>query len=131
MSAYFFFAQEMRPKVMAEDSTLTYFTAATKISELWKDVDEKSKEEYEEKARVDKERYLKEKAEYEGSAAGSSKAIKAERDENAPKRNMSAYFFFAQEMRPKVMAEDSTLTYFTAATKISELWKDVDEKTKE
>ena len=35
------------------------------------------------------------------------------------------YFFFAQEMRPKVMAEDSTLTYFTAATKISELWKDV------
>ena len=28
----------MRPKVMAEDSTLTYFTAATKISELWKDV---------------------------------------------------------------------------------------------
>ena len=35
------------------------------------------------------------------------------------------YFFFSNEMRPKVMAEDSTLTYFTAATKISELWKDV------
>ena len=35
------------------------------------------------------------------------------------------YFLFSNEMRPKVMAEDSTLTYFTAATKISELWKDV------
>ena len=35
------------------------------------------------------------------------------------------YFLFSNEMRPKVMAEDSTLTYFTAATKVSELWKDV------
>jgi hypothetical protein len=43
---------------------------STKVSELWKEVDEKTQEEYEEKARVDKERYLKEKAEYEGKAAG-------------------------------------------------------------
>ena len=35
------------------------------------------------------------------------------------------YFLFSNEMRPKVMAEDSTLTYFSSATKISELWKDV------
>ena len=35
------------------------------------------------------------------------------------------YFLFSNEMRPKLMAEDSTLTYFSSATKISELWKDV------
>ena len=35
------------------------------------------------------------------------------------------YFLFSNEMRPKLMAEDSTLTYFSSATKVSELWKDV------
>ena len=35
------------------------------------------------------------------------------------------YFLFSNDMRPKLMAEDSTLTYFSSATKVSELWKDV------
>jgi hypothetical protein len=101
---------------------------------LWKDVDEKTKEEYEEKARVDKERYLKQKAEYAASAGPSKSSkvfkVKKVKDENAPKRNASAYFLFASEMRPKLMAEDSTLTYFSVATKVGELWREMDEEKK-
>ena len=35
------------------------------------------------------------------------------------------YFLFASEMRPKLMAEDSTLTHLSVSTKVSELWKEV------
>jgi hypothetical protein len=46
------------------------------VSAKWKAADEKTKAEYEEKARLDKERYLKEKAEYEGSVGKSSGSSK-------------------------------------------------------
>jgi hypothetical protein len=125
MSAYFFFSNDERPKAMAADPTLTYFSAATVVSAKWAEVDEKTKAEYEEKARLDKERYLKEKAEYQGpsssSKAKSSKEVKV-KDENAPKRHCSAYFHFANEIRPKAMADDPTLTFFSVSKVVSAKW---------
>ena len=35
------------------------------------------------------------------------------------------YFLFSNDMRPKLMAEDSTLTHLSVSTKVSELWKEV------
>ena len=35
------------------------------------------------------------------------------------------YFWYLNDMRPKLMAEDSTLTHFSVSTKVSELWKEV------
>ena len=35
------------------------------------------------------------------------------------------YFWYLNDMRPKLMAEDSTLTHFSVSTKVAELWKDV------
>ena len=61
MSAYFHFANAMRPKLMADDPTLTNFSVVPKVSALWRDADATTKAEYEDKARLDKERYLKEK----------------------------------------------------------------------
>ena len=46
---------------MADDPTLTSFSVALKISALWRAADAKARAEYEEEARLDKERYLKEK----------------------------------------------------------------------
>ena len=35
------------------------------------------------------------------------------------------YFWYLNDMRPKLMAEDSTLTHLSVSTKVSELWKEV------
>ena len=101
MSAFFHFGNDLRKQLMADDPSLTFTTVAPVISSKWKEADEKTKADYEEKARLDKERYLKEKEEYdkrmkakaaEEAAQEAAKASKRARvtDENAPKRNMSA-----------------------------------------
>ena len=61
VSAYFHFANALRPKLMADDPTLTHFSVCPKLSALWRDADANTRAEYEEEARLDKERYLKEK----------------------------------------------------------------------
>ena len=65
MSAFFHFGNDLRKQLMADDPSLTFTTVVPVISSKWKEADEKTKADYEEKARLDKERYLKQKKEYD------------------------------------------------------------------
>jgi hypothetical protein len=66
----------------------------------------------------DKERYKTEMAKYTPPAGSKSaktpavkKAVKKKKDPNAPKRNMSSFMFFSNELRPKLKEEQPDLSF--------------------
>ena len=65
LSAFFHFLQEIRPKVMAAnpDQKLTDIAMTTAI--MWKELNLEEKQKYMNLMKEDKERYQKEKEEYE------------------------------------------------------------------
>merc|ERR1712025_1345715 len=58
------------------------------------------------------------------------KVAKKPKDKNQPKRPMSAFMFFSNDMRPKVQAELGTTDFGPVAKKVSEMWKALDESAR-
>merc|ERR1712188_181975 len=59
-----------------------------------------------------------------------AKVAKKPKDKNAPKRPMSAFMLFSNDMRPKVQAELGTKDFSEVAEKVSELWQNISESAK-
>ena len=53
---------------------------------------------------------------------------KKKKDPNAPKRNMSAYFLYSNDIRPQVKVENPTASFGEVAKIISRQYKELSEK---
>lgn len=98
--------------------------------------DEKSK--YETMAKDDKARYAKEMESYvpegddeDDTGPAKKKKKKAKKDPNAPKRGMSAYLYFANDMRPKLKATNPDLSFSELNKKIGEKYKELSSDERE
>lgn len=84
----------------------------------------------------DKARYEKEMKTYKPPPGFESSAAKgkgkAKKDPNAPKRGQSAYFYFMNEIRPKVKEETPDISFTDIGKVIGEKWKVIsaDEKAR-
>jgi len=58
------------------------------------------------------------------------RASKANKDPNAPKRPLSAFFLFSQDERPKIKITNSTFSVADVAKLIGERWRNLDADTK-
>jgi hypothetical protein len=67
-SAYNFFCEEQRPKIVKENSDAKPKDVMRKLGEAWKEVSEDQKKRYDELAAKDKERYQKEKKDSDGDS---------------------------------------------------------------
>lgn len=90
--------------------------------------DEKIK--YETMAKDDKARYAKEMENYvpavdDEDDTAPPKKKRAKKDPNAPKRGMSAYLYFANDMRPKLKATNPDLSFSELNKKIAEKYKEL------
>ncbi|UZJ53024.1 hypothetical protein CBS101457_002344 [Exobasidium rhododendri] len=63
-------------------------------------------------------------------AAAGSKAKKAKKDPNAPKRPLSAYMFFSQDHREKVRTENATASFGEIGRLLGAKWKEMEEADK-
>lgn len=63
-------------------------------------------------------------------APAKEKKEKKEKDPNAPKRPLTAYFLFANDKRAGVKAENPTFKVTDVAKAIGELWKEASEADK-
>lgn len=61
----------------------------------------------------------KEKAPAKAKAPAKEKKEKKEKDPNAPKRPLTAYFLYANDMRPKVKADNPS---FKVSSSVSSTW---------
>jgi hypothetical protein len=84
---------------------------------------------YDELAAADKRRYLEEKEDYVPDPSfETTKGTRKKKDPNAPKRALSAYFFFCNEIRQEVRDENPNKRITEIATLLAERWRALPDK---
>mmetsp|Transcript_6050 Transcript_6050/g.9250 ORF Transcript_6050/g.9250 Transcript_6050/m.9250 type:complete len:341 (+) Transcript_6050:441-1463(+) len=137
MSAYLLYQNGMRETFKAQNPGMTFGQLAKYTSAMYAELTPDEKEAWVTRAEADKARYLQELANYapppgydaKGDAvmafAGKStgRRGKAERDPNAPKRNMSAYLLYQNAMRDQFRRENPGMTFGQLAKYTSAMYK--------
>jgi len=65
LSAYMFFANDNREKVREDNPGIKFGDVGKLLGERWKELSDKERKPYDDKAKADKERYENEKARYQ------------------------------------------------------------------
>eukprot|EP00934_Nitzschia_sp_Nitz4_P007949 Nitzschia sp. Nitz4//scaffold2_size372955//188557//189679//NITZ4_000428-RA/size372955-snap-gene-0.32-mRNA-1//1//CDS//3329546793//7939//frame0 len=125
MSAYFLFSQAMRETVKAENPEAAFGEIARLLSAKYKALSDKELKKWTKKAEADKLRYQEEMKDYVPMEEPGGKRKKAKKDPNAPKRNMSAYFLFSLEERPRVKESNPEADFAQVARIISQRFKEL------
>lgn len=93
------------------------------------------KQPFQNQAETDKERFNNEMRTYlpEGAAHKAKKVVKIKpsRDPNAPKRPLSAFFWFCNDERPKFREKNPGYSAVAVSKELGRMWGEVDPKTKE
>ncbi|KAI7883605.1 HMG box protein [Lichtheimia hyalospora FSU 10163] len=63
-------------------------------------------------------------------SAKSENGKRSKKDKTGPKRGLSAYMFFSQEMRPKVKEENPDASFGTLGKILGEKWKAMTDEEK-
>ncbi|KFD52701.1 hypothetical protein M514_06357 [Trichuris suis] len=133
-SPYGFFVkmcyEEHKKKYPSENVQVTEISK--KCSEKWKARDtmtQQEKQRFYELAQKDRERYQAEVAAYGGEDA-LRKRKRNKKDPNAPKRALSAFFFFSHVKRPDVQQGHPEWKVGQVAQELGRMWKELDEEQK-
>jgi len=131
MSSYAFFVQtcreEHKKKHPGESVVFAEFTK--KCAEKWKEMTPKEKRRFEEMAERDKARYDREMANYVPPKGKAAKR-KRTKDPNAPKRALSAFFFYCADARPKLRVEQPGLSVAEVAKELGKRWETLTDRPK-
>jgi hypothetical protein len=134
MSAFFLYSNANRSRIKEENEGIAFGAVAKLLSAEFKQISAEEREKWDKLAREDKERYQREMEDYEPPSDDEEEVTKKKRkkDPNAPKRNMSAYFLFSQEIRPSIREENPQATFGEIAKLISAKFKllDTEERAK-
>jgi hypothetical protein len=135
MTAYAYFVQTQRDeqKKKNPDEAVAFTEFSKTCAEQWKKMSEKDKSKYQKMAEKDKARYDGEMKSYKPApeaAGGRGKKGKKGKDPNAPKRSMSAFFWFCDEERPKVRKAHSEWTVGEVAKELGRRWATVSDADK-
>ena len=129
-NAYIFFSLENRKKTKNNNPHLDFRELTRKLASDWKDLDDRQKKKYKNKAVEDKERYSNEIKEYYDKYPD-KKPVKTRRKklvqlDERPKKGKSAWIFFSVARRAelKKQGKDSK----SISTILSDEWKNMDDK---
>ncbi|XP_037937955.1 high mobility group protein DSP1-like [Teleopsis dalmanni] len=136
MTAYAYFVQTCREehKKKHPDETVIFAEFSRKCAERWKTMVDKEKKRFHEMAEKDKQRYELEMQNYvppKGTVVGRGKKRKQIKDPNAPKRSLSAFFWFCNDERNKVKALNPEYGVGDIAKELGRKWSDVDPEVKQ
>lgn len=126
MSSYAFFVQTCREehKKKHPGEQVVFAEFSKKCAEKWKAMSAKEKRRFEEMAEKDKARFEHEMAEMPKGAKGvKGGKRKRTKDPNAPKRALSAFFFFCNEERSKVKAVYPSYGVGDVAKELGKRWE--------
>lgn len=129
LSAFMFFSNDIRDTVKREMPELEFLQISSEIGRRWKVITDEDRRPYDELAAADKKRYAEEKEDYVPDPSfEATKSSRKKKDPNAPKRALSAYFFFCNEIREGVRAENPNKKITEIATLLAEKWRALPEK---
>jgi len=132
MSAYAFFVQTCREehKKKHPDESVVFAEFSRRCADRWKTMSEKEKTRFHQLAEKDKKRYESEMANYKptdkGAKGKGAKGGKRKRtkDPNAPKRSLSAFFWFSNDERSKVKESMPDSTVGDVAKELGKRWNE-------
>lgn len=129
MSAFFLYSNANRARIKEENPGIKFGQVAKLLSEEFKQISESERAKYDKLAQADKERYQREMEDYEPPSDEEEVTTKKrkKKDPNAPKRNMSAYFIYSQEIRSTVREENPEAAFGEIAKIISRQFKELSE----
>jgi len=146
MTSYAFFVQICREehKRRYPDEQVLFHEFSKKCAERWKTMTDKEKFKFHQMAEDDKKRYDVEMQSYvpppppPPGPQGINPAIKTEskasrkkkKDPNAPKRSMSAFFWFSADERKKVREVNPNYGVGEVAKELGRRWADADQALK-
>merc|ERR1739844_121019 len=136
MSAFFLYSNAHRTRVREDNPDIKFGQIARLLSEEYKALTPKELKKWEKLAEKDKERYKKEMESYvppsedsdsEDSMVNGKKKRKrrAKKDPNKPKRNLSSFFIYSNEVRDTVKAQNPDAKFGDIAKIISAQFKDL------
>jgi len=125
MSAYAYFVQICREehKKKHPNESVVFAEFSRKCADRWKTMGDKEKGRFHQLAEKDKKRYDGEMANYKppkGEKGG--KKRKRTKDPNAPKRALSAFFWFCNDERPKAKAHLGEASVGEVAKELGRRW---------
>lgn len=129
MSAFFLYSNANRSRVKEENPDITFGEVAKLLSKEFKNISAEERAKYDKLALEDKERYKREMEDYEPPSDDDEAPAKKKKkkDPNAPKRNMSAYFIYSQDIRSTVRVENPEAGFGDIAKIISKQFKALSE----
>jgi len=135
MTAYAFFVQTCRQehKKKHPDENIVFQEFSKKCASRWKIMSDKEKKRFHEMAEKDKKRYDAEMQNYippKGEGKGRGKKRKHIKDPNAPKRSLSAFFWFCNDERAKVKMANPEYGVGDIAKELGKKWSDASPELK-
>ena len=141
LSAYLLYQNAMREQFKAANPGMTFGQLSKYTSAMYAEMPPAEKQAWVARAEADKQRYLTELASYvpppgydaKGDAMTGPFSAKAHkrpsshnvRDQNAPKRNMSAYLLYQNAMRDQFKRENPGMTFGQLAKYTSHMYKNL------
>jgi len=110
ISAYLHYQNAMRDQFKRENPGMTFTELRQHTSIMYSQLTPSHKEQWIERARVDRQRYLTELASYVPPPGFDAKGNATRRDVNAPKKNVSVYFHYQNAKRLEFQRENPGLT---------------------
>lgn len=95
------------------------------VAAEWRSLDESDRATWDEVARDDKVRYVREKAEYKGPWVAPKR--RAKKHPLAPKRPMSAFLKFSQNRRAKIKEQNPDMGNTDVSRLLGEMWRNASE----
>eukprot|EP00978_Attheya_sp_CCMP212_P018909 scaffold52289_cov51-Attheya_sp.AAC.4 len=139
MGSFMFFSSAKRADIKAENPDATFGQMGKLVGEAFKSLSEEDRKEWDDKAKIDKERYTEEMKNYEAPADDSdddgsedeASTKKAKKDPNAPKRAMTSYMYFMQAKRAEIKKNNPDATFGEIAKLVGAEFKKLTDEEKE
>jgi len=134
MTSYAYFVQTCREehKKKHPGETVVFSEFSKKCAERWKIMSEMEKKRFQDMADRDKKRFEHEMQDYtppKGSKDGKRRR-KVKKDPNAPKRSLSAFFWFCNDERARVKAGNPEYGIGDVAKVLGKMWSEASQDTK-
>lgn len=120
LSAYMFFCKDNRALLKQENPTSTFGELGKLLGTKWKEMEDDDKGDYNAQAAADKVRYANEGG---GPAAKAAGGGRKKKERVGPKRPLSAYMYFSQDVRPKIKEGNPALSFAELGREIGAAWK--------
>lgn len=139
MSAFMIYANQVRNDVKDDNPGISFGELGKKLGELWRGLSDEEKRPFQDQALQEKGRYDQQKAAYESMKPmyadddeedDRGRRKKKKKDPNAPKRGMSAFMIYANEVRNEVKNDNPGITFGELGKMLGELWRGLSEDEK-